>query len=95
MKKIEKIYFLKKWILGKKLKNSGKEHRAPCGNVENPLKRTGFPQGGGHTQNLCADNNNSDHHRDGNPSQNIIRTQKVSQNNYCSKNLAFIIPEPR
>ena len=43
----------------------------------------------------CADNNDYDHHRDGNPSQNIIRTQKVSQNNYCSKNLAFIIPEPR
>jgi hypothetical protein len=43
----------------------------------------------------CADNNNPDHHRDGDPSLIIIRTQKVSQNNYCSKNLAFIIPEPR
>ena len=45
-------------------------------------------------QNLCADNNNSDQHRDGDLSLIIIRTQKVSQNNYCSKNLAFIIPVP-
>ena len=32
--------------------------------------------------------------RDGDPSRNIIRTQKVSQKNKRSKNLAFIIPEP-
>ena len=42
----------------------------------------------------CASNNNSDHHRDGDPSLIIIRTQKVSQKNKRSKNLAFIIPEP-
>ena len=42
----------------------------------------------------CVDNNNSDHHCDGDRSLIIIRTQKVSQNNYCSKNLAFIIPVP-
>jgi hypothetical protein len=45
-------------------------------------------------QNQRAINNNRDHHRDSDPSWNIIRTQKMSQKNYCSKNLAFIIPEP-
>ena len=63
-----------------------------------PFFKGGYPSiregGGPHIQNQCASNNNSDHHRDGDHSQNIIGTEKVSQNNYRSKNLAFIIPEP-